>query len=119
MQVDRLSISLPLSLLTFLADYQQTHAVSSPSEVITKALELLREQELANLTQAKEASDGAQSITSMGGSAAPTQPTVLQRMGGLPQDLLSVGGLSDRETRRAVITARIQARHQARQEPGF
>ncbi|QQE65956.1 hypothetical protein GFS31_26500 [Leptolyngbya sp. BL0902] len=41
-------------------------------------------------------------------------PTVLQRMGGIPQHLLSVGGLSDRDTRRALIAARIQARHQAR-----
>ncbi|MEA5464071.1 hypothetical protein [Leptothoe sp. PORK10 BA2] len=41
------------------------------------------------------------------------QQTVLERMGGLPQHILSVGGLSDRDTRRQRICDRIQARHQA------
>ena len=41
------------------------------------------------------------------------QQTVLERMGGMPQHLLSIGGLSDRDKRREIIAARIQARHQA------
>ena len=44
---------------------------------------------------------------------ASPQQTVLERMGGLPQHLLAVGGLSDRDTRRQLIRDRIQARHQA------
>ena len=47
-------------------------------------------------------------------SAKQAGPTVLQRMAGLPQHLLAVGGLSDRDTRRALISARVEARHQAR-----
>jgi hypothetical protein len=42
------------------------------------------------------------------------QNTILERMGGIPQNLLSVGGLSDRKTRREIITSRIQARYQNR-----
>jgi hypothetical protein len=41
------------------------------------------------------------------------QQTVLELMGGLPQHLLSVGGLSDRDTRRQLIGDRIRAHHQA------
>ncbi|GEM_PF-3304565 len=44
---------------------------------------------------------------------ASPQQTVLERMEGLPQHLLSVGGLSDRDTRRQLIRDRIHARHQA------
>ncbi|MGD1941706.1 MAG: hypothetical protein ACFB0G_10375 [Leptolyngbyaceae cyanobacterium] len=39
--------------------------------------------------------------------------TVLERMGGMPQHLLSEGGLSDRDTRRQIIGKRIHARHQS------
>lgn len=42
---------------------------------------------------------------------AESQQTVLERMGGMPQHLLSVGGLSDRDTRRQIIDERIRARH--------
>lgn len=41
-----------------------------------------------------------------------SQPSILDRMGGIPQHLLSVGHLSDRDTRRAVIASRIQKSHQ-------
>lgn len=40
-----------------------------------------------------------------------SQQTVLERMGGMPEHLLSVGGLSDRDQRRSVLAKRIQARH--------
>lgn len=112
MQVDQLSISLPPSLLTFLANYQQAHAVDSPSEVIAKALELLQEQELA--VQAHQTSAEVQILGNTPESAEQAGLTVLQRMGGLPQHLLSVGGFSDRDTRRALIAARVKARHQDR-----
>lgn len=111
MQVDQLAISLPPSLLTFLANYQHTHAVSSPSEVVVKALELLREQELATLPSVDEATAEGRDVASTVEPAAPTRPTVLQRMGGMPKHLLSVGGLSDRDTRRTAIANRIQSRH--------
>ena len=39
--------------------------------------------------------------------------TVLERMGGMPQHLLSEGGLSDRDTRRQIMGERIHARHRA------
>jgi hypothetical protein len=112
MQVDQLSISLPPYLLTFLADYQHTHTVSSPSEVIVRALELLQEQELA--AQVHQTAAETQTLAKTDEVAEQAGPTVLQRMGGLPQHLLSVGGLSDRDTRRALIAARVEARHQAR-----
>jgi hypothetical protein len=41
----------------------------------------------------------------------PTQ-SVLERMGGVPKHLLSVGNLSDRDTRREVIASRIRANQQ-------
>ena len=39
----------------------------------------------------------------------PSEPSILDRMGGLPQHLLSVGNLSDRDTRRAIVASRINA----------
>lgn len=46
--------------------------------------------------------------------------TVLERMGGVPEEVLSASGLpddlSDRDTRKAIIAEHIQARHQARHE---
>ena len=44
------------------------------------------------------------------------QQTVLERMGGMPQHLLSVGGLSERENRREIIAAQIEARDRVRSE---
>ncbi|MFK0734323.1 MAG: hypothetical protein HEQ35_08530 [Gloeotrichia echinulata IR180] len=38
--------------------------------------------------------------------------SVLERMGGVPQHLLCVGNLSERDTRREIIAARIRASHQ-------
>ncbi|WOD40870.1 ribbon-helix-helix domain-containing protein [Nodosilinea sp. E11] len=41
-----MSISLPQPLLTFVEDYRHSHAFKSRSQVIERALELLREQAL-------------------------------------------------------------------------
>jgi hypothetical protein len=41
----------------------------------------------------------------------PNQP-VLERMGGVPKHLLSVGNLSNRSTRREIIDSRIRANQQ-------
>ncbi len=46
MTVEKLSISLEEPLVAFLGDYQTTHAVRSKSEVIARAVRLLREKEL-------------------------------------------------------------------------
>jgi hypothetical protein len=40
-----------------------------------------------------------------------SEPTILDRMGGLPSHLLSVGNLSDRDTRRAIVASQIQQSH--------
>ena len=42
----------------------------------------------------------------------PAKKSVLERMGGVPQHLLCVGNLSERDTRRQIIAARIRASHQ-------
>ncbi len=42
----KLSISIPSNLLSFAEEFQQSHQLESRSEVIVRALELLREQEL-------------------------------------------------------------------------
>ena len=44
---EKITISLPPSLLDFVAHYQQGHQVSSRSEVIQHALTALQETELA------------------------------------------------------------------------
>jgi hypothetical protein len=40
------------------------------------------------------------------------QQSVLERMGGVPQHLLSEGNLSDRDRRREILASRIQASQQ-------
>ena len=42
-------------------------------------------------------------------------PTILERMGGLPQHLLSNGQLSERQQRKNAIAQHLQQRHTARQ----
>ena len=46
MQVAKLSISIPQPLLRFVEDYRHSHAFKSRSQVIEKALDLLREKNL-------------------------------------------------------------------------
>ncbi|MDV6374267.1 hypothetical protein [Deinococcus arenicola] len=46
MTIGKISVSLESSLLDFLAQYQETHQVRSKSEVVARALALLREREL-------------------------------------------------------------------------
>ncbi|MHC5729248.1 MAG: hypothetical protein ACYT04_48455 [Nostoc sp.] len=45
-------------------------------------------------------------------STSDGEKSILDRMGGIPQHLLCVGNLSDRDVRRAVIASRIQQSHQ-------
>lgn len=44
--VERVSVSLPIPLVRFLERYQADHAVKTRSEVVERALLLLREQNL-------------------------------------------------------------------------
>jgi Arc/MetJ-type ribon-helix-helix transcriptional regulator len=46
MQIENLSISLPVSLVDFIENYKISHQCQSPSQVIEVALQLLRSQEL-------------------------------------------------------------------------
>ena len=46
MQAEKLSISLPKSLVQFVEGYRVTHQRKSRSQVIEEALQLLREKEL-------------------------------------------------------------------------
>jgi antitoxin ParD1/3/4 len=44
--VEKISVSLPAPLVRFLEHYQSEHAVKSRSEVVERAIDLLREQSL-------------------------------------------------------------------------
>lgn len=46
MQAEKITISLPASLVQFLETYEATHRCKSRSQVIELALQLLQEQEL-------------------------------------------------------------------------
>ena len=46
MRVEKLSVSLPPSLLKFIEEYKSTYARKSRSQVIEEALGLLRQREL-------------------------------------------------------------------------
>ncbi|MCY1701802.1 ribbon-helix-helix domain-containing protein [Deinococcus sp. SL84] len=45
--VERMSISLPPDIARYIKDYQQAHNLESRSEAFVKAIQALREQELA------------------------------------------------------------------------
>ena len=42
-----------------------------------------------------------------------SEQSILERMGGEPEHMLAVGGLSDRDNRKAIIAEHVQKRHQA------
>ena len=46
MLAEKLSVSLPAGLVGFIEQYRAAHALKSRSQVITEALELLRQQDL-------------------------------------------------------------------------
>ena len=48
----KISVSVPTSLLEYAEQYQQTHGLQSRSDVIAAALKALRERELAEAYQA-------------------------------------------------------------------
>ncbi|NEQ32172.1 MAG: hypothetical protein F6K04_14410 [Leptolyngbya sp. SIO4C5] len=49
---------------------------------------------------------------SFGAVSPAPQKTVLERMGGEPEHMLAIGGLSDRDRRREVISVHLQQKHQ-------
>jgi hypothetical protein len=51
-------------------------------------------------------------LSSLNNETQPSNLSILDRMGGMPQHLLSIGNLSDRDARRAVIASRIQQSQQ-------
>ena len=66
----------------------------SPDEVVQKLLEMLKVLQQQHLTATSTKSE-----------------TVLERMGGEPQYMLSVGGLSDRDCRRDLIVRKLQQKY--------
>lgn len=68
----------------------------SPDELVQALLELLR------IIQRQPSSEAVSAIQ---------QETVLERMGGEPKHMLSVGGLSDRDRRRSLIAMHLQKKH--------
>ncbi|NEP11828.1 MAG: CopG family transcriptional regulator [Symploca sp. SIO2C1] len=64
MQAQKLSISLPLSLVRFIESYRSTQGCKSRSQVIEVALELLQEQELEKAyREASQEIDSAWDVT--------------------------------------------------------
>ncbi len=55
MQSEKISISLPASLVQFIENYKVTHQCKSRSQVIELALEVLRNQELEEAYRAASA----------------------------------------------------------------
>jgi hypothetical protein len=68
----------------------------SPDELVQALLELFR---VIQRTRSPNASETVQ------------QKTVLERMGGAPKQMLSVGDLSDRDRRRDLIATHLQKQH--------
>jgi hypothetical protein len=73
--------------------------------------DVLAEEVLDFLLFVKKRQDQKNLIASDKESQLP-QPSILERMGGMPQHLLSVGNLSDRDIRRTVIASRIEQSQQ-------
>lgn len=68
MHAEKLSISLPSTLVQFVKTYQELHACKSQSEVIKDALKLLRQKELEDAySQANSEIDTAFDITTSDG----------------------------------------------------
>ncbi len=68
----------------------------SPDELVRALLELVR------VMRRQPSSEAVSSVQ---------QKTVLERMGGEPKHMLSVGGLSDRDRRRDLIAMRLQQKY--------
>ncbi len=69
-------------------------------------------EEVLDFLQVIKARQDQQHLASDGEKGQIPKQSVLDRMGGIPQNLLSVGNLSDRDNRREIIASRIQKSHQ-------
>lgn len=78
---------------------------------LEQASDVLAEEVLAFLLFLKKRQAQKNLIASNEESQLP-QSSILDRMGGMPQHLLSVGNLSDRDIRRTVIASRIEQSQQ-------
>lgn len=68
MRTEKLSISLPKSMVYFIEEYQQTHELHSRSEVIKKALKLFQQLELEqHYKEASKETNSAFDITASDG----------------------------------------------------
>ncbi len=73
MQAEKLSVSLPLSLVQFIESYKTAHHYKSRSQVIQEALELLRQRELETAyQQASQEVDSDWDVTLADGLADQT-----------------------------------------------
>lgn len=97
-QVQKLPLTERLALLSFLVQLIQQEVAYAEST-----------QQLPEHSSASSAKTAAAIPTN--GDIEEQKQTVLERMGGMPQNLLSVGGLSDRNTRRQIVAERIRARY--------
>lgn len=70
----------------------------TPDEIVRELLELLKALQHQASLEAEELQPA-------------NQKTVLERMGGVPKHLLSVGDLSDRDRRRALIATHLQQKY--------
>jgi antitoxin ParD1/3/4 len=71
MYAEKLSVSLPAALAEFVEQYRTTHACKSRSEVIERALILLRQRELEHAYgEAAQENDPDWEITAADGLAA-------------------------------------------------
>jgi len=67
-QSEKLSISVPASSLKFIEAYRKSHALKSRSEVIERAIALLRERELeVAYREAAKEGDAAYDVTNSDG----------------------------------------------------
>jgi hypothetical protein len=74
-------------------------------------------EEVLDFLKFIKARQDQQNLASDGDKGQISKQSVLERMGGIPQYLLSVGNLSDRDHRREIIASRIQKSHQHKSWP--
>ncbi len=82
----------------------------TPKEELIQAIERSPDEIVQELLQVLQALQRQQPLDT-GDSPTASRKTVLERMGGVPKHLLSVGDLSDRDRRRTLISERLQQKH--------
>jgi hypothetical protein len=82
----------------------------TPKEELIQAIERSPDEIVRSLLETLQALQHQQQLKTHD-LPPDSQKTVLERMGGVPKHLLSVGDLSDRDHRRALILERLQQKH--------